>query len=52
KMHIALQAQGNKVPYLNFANSGHGVYDAKGRRQLYLGLLDFLDNNIGSNTIH
>ncbi|MFT4790385.1 MAG: dipeptidyl aminopeptidase/acylaminoacyl peptidase, partial [Paraglaciecola sp.] len=42
KMHIALQAQGNKVPYLNFANSGHGVYDAKGRRQLYLGLLDFL----------
>ncbi|WJG09856.1 S9 family peptidase [Aliiglaciecola sp. LCG003] len=48
KMHTALEAQGKKVPYLNFGKSGHGVYDEEGRKELYQALLDFLDVNIGN----
>jgi acetyl esterase/lipase len=41
------QSAGKKVPYLNFSNSGHGVYDEQGRNLLYNGVLDFLNKNIG-----
>ena len=36
-----------KVSYLNFSNSGHGVYDETGRDILYKGVLEFLEKNIG-----
>jgi dipeptidyl aminopeptidase/acylaminoacyl peptidase len=42
-----LQSKGKKVPYLNFSNSGHGVYDEQGRDTLYKGVLEFLDKNMG-----
>ena len=42
-----LQRAGKKVPYLKFSNSGHGVYDEKGRGILYNAVLEFLDENIG-----
>ena len=32
-----------KVSYLNFSNSGHGVYDETGRDILYKGVLEFLE---------
>jgi dipeptidyl aminopeptidase/acylaminoacyl peptidase len=41
------ESAGKKVPYLNFSNSGHGVYDEEGRNILYNGVLEFLDKNIG-----
>ena len=41
------QSVGKKVPYLNFSNSGHGVYDEEGRDTLYKAALKFLDKNIG-----
>lgn len=47
KMLEKLEAAGKKVPYLNFSKSGHGVYDEKGRLELYGALLEFLDKNIG-----
>ncbi len=34
-MRDALVKAGKQVPYLNFSNSGHGVYDEEGRRLLY-----------------
>lgn len=48
KMHEKLLAAGKQVPYLNFAKSGHGVYDERERKQLYVALLDFLKQNIGN----
>lgn len=42
-----LQSAGKKVPYLNFSNSAHGVYDEEGRGILYHAVLEFLDKNIG-----
>jgi len=41
------ESVGKKVPYLNFSNSGHGVYDEEGRFILYNAVIEFLDNNIG-----
>jgi pimeloyl-ACP methyl ester carboxylesterase len=41
------ESVGKKVPYLNFSNSGHGVYDEEGRFILYNAVIDFLDKNIG-----
>ncbi|MFT6267675.1 MAG: dipeptidyl aminopeptidase/acylaminoacyl peptidase [Alphaproteobacteria bacterium] len=38
---------GKEVPYLNFSNSGHGVFDEEGRDILYNGVLEFLDKNTG-----
>jgi dipeptidyl aminopeptidase/acylaminoacyl peptidase len=35
EMRDALIKAGKQVPYLNFSNSGHGVYDEEGRRLLY-----------------
>jgi dipeptidyl aminopeptidase/acylaminoacyl peptidase len=48
KMHEKLLAAGKTVPYLNFAKSGHGVYDERERKQLYIALLEFLQQNIGN----
>lgn len=44
-----LEAAGKTVPYLNFAKSGHGVYDERERKALYSALIDFLDKNIGQS---
>ena len=46
KMLEKLEAAGQKVPYLNFSKSGHGVRDPEGRLELYTALLKHLEENI------
>lgn len=41
-----LEGVGKSVPFLNFAASGHGVYDEEGRLTLYTGLIDFLAQHL------
>jgi len=43
----ALEDAGKTAEYLNFRQSGHGVYSEKGRYQLYEAALSFFNENIG-----
>nr|WP_136252081.1 alpha/beta fold hydrolase [Ningiella ruwaisensis] len=40
------KAPGKDVEYINFKNSGHGVYDEEGRKELYEALVDFLATHL------
>lgn len=42
----ALTKVGNPPKYLKYSQAGHGVFDEEDRRELYQGLLDFLDENL------
>lgn len=43
-----LTAAGKPPVYLQYKQAGHGVYDEENRRELYQGLLDFLDTHLKS----
>ena len=43
-----LTAAGKPPVYLQYKQAGHGVYDEGNRRELYQGVLDFLDTNLKS----
>lgn len=44
----ALIKAGNPPEYLQYSQAGHGVFDEEDRRELYQGLIDFLDKNLKS----
>ncbi len=52
KMRDKLKKSGREVTWLSYGNSGHGVWDVKNRKQLYSGILDFLNKYIGSTEQH
>lgn len=47
KLAEELTKVGKTPKYLRFSQSGHGVYSEKDQLELYQGLLDFLEENIG-----
>ena len=44
----ALIRAGNPPEYLQYSQAGHGVFDEGDRRELYQGLINFLDKNLKS----
>ncbi|MDO6566951.1 prolyl oligopeptidase family serine peptidase [Alteromonas sp. 1_MG-2023] len=42
----ALIKLGNPPVYLQYSQAGHGVFDEEDRRELYQGLIEFLDENL------
>ncbi|MEQ3638286.1 MAG: prolyl oligopeptidase family serine peptidase [Alteromonas sp.] len=44
----ALIRAGNPPEYLQYSQAGHGVFDEEDRRELYQGLINFLDKNLKS----
>ncbi len=44
----ALIKAGNPPEYLQYSQAGHGVFDEEDRRELYQGLINFLDQNLKS----
>jgi dipeptidyl aminopeptidase/acylaminoacyl peptidase len=45
KLMARLQSIGKKATYLRYKQSGHGVWDLESRKDLYQGLVDFLQQN-------